>query len=215
MVSVAVSPRRGPRACTEAVCDLRRRSVGFGRSRSLAALSSLVRAVRRAGAGHGRPPPAGAGFGPARRSSGGTMKWPQGRPGRASSPTGCRSPRESAARLRWFRPAPARSSPGLFALQGVPPHRGASGFPGAPLLGFSARDVSGPRRGPSGSRPRRGWLVSRETADPPGLLRLLVITGVRIGRGSGVSSSDSGVRRRPLPNPPRTAGRLSCLGRPS
>jgi hypothetical protein len=95
----------------------------------------------------------------------------------------------------------ARGSLGLLTLQGIPPRRGAPAFTGAPLMGFPPRDANGPRRNPPGSLPQRGWLVSLETADPPGLLRLLTITNVRVGRGSGVASSGPGVRRRPLSNP--------------
>jgi len=51
---------------------------------------------------------------------------------------------------------------------------------------------------PTGSQPQADWLVSEKTAYPPELLRLLVLTNVKFDRGSGVASSDTGVRHRPL-----------------
>jgi hypothetical protein len=56
--------------------------------------------------------------------------------------------------------------------------------------------------GPSGSRPPRGRLVSCETAGPPGLCRLLAITRVGLGPGSGVASSGFGVCHHPLASRP-------------
>jgi hypothetical protein len=43
------------------------------------------------------------------------------RPAKHSPSTGCCSTRKSATDQRWFRPPRARSSPGSFPLQGVPP----------------------------------------------------------------------------------------------
>jgi hypothetical protein len=94
----------------------------------------------------------------------------------------------------------ARSSPGLRALQGSPPHCGGAAFTEPPLMGFSPQGANDLRCDPPGSRPQRGWLVSLETAGPPGLHRLVTFTNVWVGRGSGVASSGSGVRCRPLSN---------------
>jgi hypothetical protein len=69
-----------------------------------------------------------------------------------------------------------------------------------PLMGFVSRGASVAFDCPSGYHPHRDWLVSEETADPPGLYRLMTITNVRAKRGPGVASSGSGVRRRPLSN---------------
>jgi hypothetical protein len=93
----------------------------------------------------------------------------------------------------------ARSSHGLSALQGVPPHCGWHGsHRNLPLMGFLSPGASDRRTDPPGCCPQRGWLVSLETADPPGLRSLSTFTNVRVGRGSGVASSGPGVRHRPL-----------------
>jgi hypothetical protein len=127
-----------------------------------------------------------------------TTSWPRG------SVPACRAllrVRVRLARSCGLGGIVARSSPGLRTLQGSLPRCGAPAFTGAPLMGLLPWDANGPRPGPSGSRPQRDRLVSLETTDPPGLLRLLDITNVRVGRGSGVASSGPGVRRRPLSNP--------------
>jgi hypothetical protein len=110
------------------------------------------------------------------------------------------STRESATRRQRLNRRRARSSPGLCALQGsLPPWNGPA-FTAPPLMGLARTDANGRLGYPPGSQFQRDWLVSLETADPPGLRRLVTITSVRFGRGSGVASSGSGVRRRPLPS---------------
>jgi len=74
---------------------------------------------------------------------------------------------------RGLTPPPARSSPGLSALQGSLPRCRGPAFAEPPLLGFSPRGANDPRRGPPRFRQQRDRLVSRETADPPGLPCLL------------------------------------------
>jgi hypothetical protein len=113
-------------------------------------------------------------------------------------PSGVCSTRESATRHRRLNRRRARSSPGLSALQGAFPHWNGATFAVPPLMGLARPDANGRLGCPPGSQFQRDWLVSLETADPPGLWRLLTITNVRVGRGSGVASSSSGVRRRPL-----------------
>jgi hypothetical protein len=64
----------------------------------------------------------------------------------------------------------ARSSPGLSTLQGIPPRCGGTAFTAPPLMGLASTGRERPTSThPSGSRPQRDWLVSEETADPPGL----------------------------------------------
>jgi hypothetical protein len=70
--------------------------------------------------------------------------------------------------------------------------------PGLPSRASLVQARTTGRAHPSGSRFQRGWLVSLETADPPGLCRLVTITNVWFGPGSGVTSSGFGVRHRPL-----------------
>jgi hypothetical protein len=93
---------------------------------------------------------------------------------------------------------PARSSLGLSALQGCLPRWRAPAFTGAPLMGFPHAGANDRVTGPPGFHPQRVRLDSLETADPHGLCRLMTITNVWVGRGSGVTSSGSGVRHRPL-----------------
>jgi hypothetical protein len=64
-------------------------------------------------------------------------------PAEASPPSGVCSSRESATSRRRIRSTRARSSPGLFALQGSPPHDNGSTFAGPPLMGFLSSDASG------------------------------------------------------------------------
>jgi hypothetical protein len=94
----------------------------------------------------------------------------------------------------------ARSSPGLLALQGVPPRRSGTAFTVPAPHGLGPTDANGRADCPSGFQLRRDGLVSLETADPHGLFRLVTITNVWFGRGSGVASSGPGVRHRPLAN---------------
>jgi hypothetical protein len=94
----------------------------------------------------------------------------------------------------------ARSSHGLHTLQGSLPRCGSAALTAPPLMGFLTSGASAFGPGPPGSHPQPGRLVSEETAAPPGLRRLVTITSVRIGRGSGVASSGPGVRHRPLSN---------------
>jgi hypothetical protein len=94
----------------------------------------------------------------------------------------------------------ARSSLELRALQGAPPCCGGPAFTGPSPHGFSTAGANDRRCDPSGYRPQRGWLASLETADPPGLCRLVTFTSVWQGSGSGVASSGPGVRHRPLSN---------------
>jgi hypothetical protein len=112
-------------------------------------------------------------------------------------PSGVCSTRESATWRRRLSRRAARSSPGLCALQGSLPHWNGPAFTAPPLMGLARSDANGRLGCPPESRFHWDWLVSLETADPPGLRRLLTITSVRFGRGSGVASSGSGVRHRP------------------
>jgi hypothetical protein len=93
----------------------------------------------------------------------------------------------------------ARSSPGILPLQGAPPHPNGLAFTGPPLTRLIPPSAEATDGTPSqGVTCGRGWLVSRETADPPGVLRLVTDTFVRVGRGPGVTSSGIEVRHRPL-----------------
>jgi hypothetical protein len=67
--------------------------------------------------------------------------------------------------------------------------------------GLGSSGANDRKSDPTGYSFRRDGLASLETADPPGLLRLMTTMNVRAGRGSGVASSGFGVRHRPLPNP--------------
>jgi hypothetical protein len=94
----------------------------------------------------------------------------------------------------------ARSSPGLHTLQGSLPRWNRTAFTALPLMGFLRSGASDRTTGPPGSRFLRDRLASLEAAGPPGLCRLVTITNVWFGRGSGVASSGPGVRHRPLSN---------------
>lgn len=89
------------------------------------------------------------------------------------SASGLCSVRESAHSRRWFRPSRARSSRGLLPLQGSHPLRAGHGLrrvlPSCGLRVGRYRST----RSTSGCCARRGWLVSRETADPPGVSYLV------------------------------------------
>jgi hypothetical protein len=74
---------------------------------------------------------------------------------------------------RGLTPPPARSSPGLSALQGSLPRCLGAAFAAPPLMGFSSRGANDPRPDPSGYRQQRDRLVSLETSDPPGLRGLV------------------------------------------
>jgi len=65
-------------------------------------------------------------------------------------------------------------------------------------MGFLRSGANDRTTGPPRSHFQRDRLASREAAGPHGLCHLLTITNVGFGRGSGVTSSGSGVRRRPL-----------------
>jgi len=71
----------------------------------------------------------------------------------------------------------ARSSPGSFPLQGFSLCVGPA-FTGPPLLWFSGSDASGQTSSTSGSPTPRAWLVSLETANPPGVSGLLAVMSV-------------------------------------
>jgi hypothetical protein len=98
---------------------------------------------------------------------------------------------------------PARSSPGLSALQGVLPRCGGATFAAPPLVNLAAtgrerpalavlQGVTHSEMGSSPERDRRpSWASS--PPDPHGRL---------VGLGSGVASSSSGVRHRPLASLP-------------
>jgi hypothetical protein len=111
------------------------------------------------------------------------------------------APRESPPlEHRWFRPAQSAWLSWAFHPPGLSPSMRCPGFHrGSPqVLGFHQT------RTPdfcctTGSHTHRDRLVSVKTAGPPGLCCLLVLTNVWLGRGSGVASSGTGVRHRPLP----------------
>jgi hypothetical protein len=75
---------------------------------------------------------------------------------------------------QWFRPPRARSSPGSFPLQGIPPRRNERGLHRASPHVVCTKSASAPLTATPGCRFRRGWLVSLETADPPGVSRLVM-----------------------------------------
>jgi hypothetical protein len=104
---------------------------------------------------------------------------------------GMRNDPGSAPRLQGFAPHESplppprllhrhrgRSSPGLRALQGSLPRWSGPAFAVPPLMGLPRSGANDRPTGPSGSRFQRDWLVSLETADPPGLWRLVTITNV-------------------------------------
>ena len=107
------------------------------------------------------------------------------------------------ARVR-HRPAAFYTAPRRVALLGFLPSRVlpltgmARPSPGLPSRVSLVQARTTGRAHPSGSHFQRDWLVSLETADPPGLIRLVTITLVWFGHGSGVASSGPGVRHRPL-----------------
>jgi hypothetical protein len=121
------------------------------------------------------------------------------RPVKRTPSSGYCSTRESATRRRWFRPTPARSSHGPFPLQGVLPRLDGRGLRRASPHAVPCPGASDRYTATSGSCSSRGRLVSLETADPPGVSRLLILHNrSRRSHGSGVASSGLGVRRRPL-----------------
>jgi hypothetical protein len=97
------------------------------------------------------------------------------RPVRHSPSSGSCSTRESATRRGLFRPTPARSSPGPSPLQGVLPQLDGRGLHRASPHAVRCPGASGRCTSTPGSCSSRGWLVSLETADPPGVPRLLVL----------------------------------------
>ena len=97
------------------------------------------------------------------------------RPVRHTPSSGCCSTRESATRRGWFRPTPARSSPGPSPLQGVLPQLDGRGLHRASPHAVRCPGASGRYTSTPGSCSSRGWLVSLETADPPGVPRLLIL----------------------------------------
>jgi hypothetical protein len=119
--------------------------------------------------------------------------------GNASPPSGFRTAKRSATRHRWFRPDGARSSPGLWPSRVFPP-AGTTGGGRSPLTSLADRARTTEPAAPQGLHSAgMGSSLSR----PPTLLgfsRLVTTMGVRAGRGSGVTSSGSGVRHRPLPS---------------
>jgi hypothetical protein len=106
--------------------------------------------------------------------------------------SGSCSTRESASRLSGLGRSRARSSPGPFSLQGLHSPCDASAFAAAPLLWFAPSDASGQTGSTSGCLSQRAWLVSLETANPPGLCDLLVRHAC-----SSITGSWSRLLRRP------------------
>jgi hypothetical protein len=103
----------------------------------------------------------------------------------------------SRHRHRRVRPAAARSSRGFPPLQGVPPRWTDAAFTASPLMRLS-EPVQAPTRTHSRvlTPDEIGWSPKRL----PTLLGFVTSwpsTAVRIGRGSGVTSSETGVRHRP------------------
>jgi len=94
-------------------------------------------------------------------------------PAKHPSPTGRCSTRKSATVQRWFRPPRARSSPGSFPLQGVPPRRNERGLHRTSPHVVCTQGASDPCTTTPGCHFLRGWLVSLKTADPPGVSRLV------------------------------------------
>lgn len=123
------------------------------------------------------------------------LRWPrelphlQGFDPRGDPPLTCRLFRPTRSALLSWAFRPPGCSPSL---------RWARLSPCLPLMGFSLPGASDRKSDPPGCCPQRGWLISLEIADPPGLRSLLTFTSVGVGRGSGVTSSGLGVRHRPL-----------------
>jgi hypothetical protein len=103
----------------------------------------------------------------------------------------------SRHRHRRVRPAAARSSRGFPPLQGVPPRWTDAAFTTPPLMGLS-EPVQAPTQTPYRvSTPDEiGWSPKR-LRTLLGFVTSWPSTAVRIGRGSGVTSSETGVRHRP------------------
>jgi hypothetical protein len=132
--------------------------------------------------------------------------WPK-----PAAPLGIRHGPGSALAFRALLHARVRHRPAAFytaarrvALLGFAPSRvlplagSARPSPRLPSRAWLVQARTTGRAHPSGSHFQRDWLVSLETADPPGLRCLSTITNVWFGLGSGVASSGPGVRHRPL-----------------
>jgi hypothetical protein len=74
---------------------------------------------------------------------------------------------------RWFRPKHARGSLGLLPLQGVLSRTDTWLSPRNPLTRFTHLGPKDQDRSATGYRSKRDWLVSLETADPPGVFYLV------------------------------------------
>jgi hypothetical protein len=100
---------------------------------------------------------------------------------------------------RRFRPSLTRSSPGFQSPPGSSPSPRWPGFhqslPSRGWHRYARRNTNYPT---TGCHSRRGRLVSRETAYPPGVSYLMTPTFVRLCRGPGITSSVAEVRSRPL-----------------
>jgi hypothetical protein len=104
----------------------------------------------------------------------------------------------SRHRHRRVRPAAARSSRGFPPLQGVPPRWTDTAFTASPLMRLP-ETVQAPKQTLYRvSNPYEiGWSPKR-LPTLLGFVTSWLSTAVRIGRGSGVTSSEAGVRCRPL-----------------
>lgn len=122
---------------------------------------------------------------------------------RATSPPAFRALLRTRVRHRRqrFKPPPARSSLGLLPSRVLPPAAIIRPSADLPSGGYAVphKAAVAPT---TGSRSTAGLAhFPKEAADPPGVPGLVTLTTVRERRGSGVTSSGIGVRRRPLVAP--------------
>jgi hypothetical protein len=125
-------------------------------------------------------------------------------------PSGSCSTRESATRPSCSSYGRARSSPGLFPLQGSLAPCDGSAFTDPPLMWFAFSDASGRTSSTPGFLSPRAWPISLETADPPGVSGLMIhhIRTSNVGFWSRLLTWP-GVRHRPRDSPSSNPRRCS------
>jgi len=118
-----------------------------------------------------------------------------------SPPSGFCTARKSATRLGGLDQAEHTALLGLLPLQGLLPHSKQHNLHHASPHAVFKKNASIVFVPLQGLNSKQDWLVFFKTAYPRWVSHLMVITPVRFNNSLGVTSSEFGVRHRPLVNP--------------